>query len=141
MIACERRLDVSTAVRRRPNLLDNPSREPDGGVCQRKGQCLGPCALDPLTAGLLLEPELKLIQNRLSSGVGLDSIAGSTLDRHQVEVNAGQALRVGIAKTGGDERAPDPLPWGAEALIAQHLVHQPGKQSAIASIPYRVARA
>src|SRR3954469_4898764 len=79
-----------------------------------------------MIARLLLEPDLKLPQVPALLGRRVRDHLRVTPDRHQVEMDAGQLVRVSIPEAGGDERAPVPA-LRAEPLEAEHPGHQLGQ--------------
>src|SRR5262249_59264554 len=64
LIARQRPLDVAVAIRPGAEFLDDPGGEAGGRVVEGEAQRLRLRALNPLKAGLFVEPALELLQER-----------------------------------------------------------------------------
>jgi hypothetical protein len=111
-------LDVAAAVAPRPELLDDPGREPGRRVRETEGQRLGLRALDPLVAGLLTEPGPQVVEVGTLLRRGVFRAGEVAAQRQEVDVDACQPLRIGDAEPGGDEAAPVAA-LGGEAAVAE----------------------
>ena len=116
-------LDVAVAIRPGAELLHDPGGQAGRAVGQAEGQGLRPGALDPLVAGLLLQPDRGFLEvaGLLRRRVGRRRLVG--LQREQVDVDAEQLFRMGDAEAGCGEGAPVAA-LRAEAPVAQHVRHQ-----------------
>src|SRR5262249_12460220 len=70
LIARQRPLDVAVAIRPGAEFLDDPGGEAGGRVVEGEAQRLRLRALNPLIAGLFVEPALELVKEGFLLGVG-----------------------------------------------------------------------
>ena len=106
VVAREHALHVAAAIGPGAELLDDPRGEPGRRIGEAEGERLRPRALDPLVAGLLLEPVLELAEVGASPRPSGRPIFGIAPQRQQVEVDADQLVGMHRAQPRGDERAP-----------------------------------